>query len=226
MQTALAVIEAKAVFEGDEHDISVRVGAHNDRVYVDLRDDRWRAIEISADGWRIVDEPPVRFCRTGGMRPLPEPQRGGSIDTLRPLINVKDDRDFLLIIAWLLAALARAGHIRSWRPSGRPGRRKVPSQEYCAPWSIPTKLRCARCRETTGSCSYRRSTCGCCRSITSRYCRSGSRMGYAGWQQAAGTPRARSTLIAKRRYSTPCVQSCSTASRILSCGVTWLIGRL
>ena len=124
MQTALAVIEAKAVFEGDEHDISVRVGAHNDRVYVDLRDDRWRAIEISADGWRIVDEPPVRFCRTGGMRPLPEPQRGGSIDTLRPLINVKDDRDFLLVIAWLLAALRPRGPYPILAPIGEAGTTK------------------------------------------------------------------------------------------------------
>ena len=69
LQTALAVIEAKAVYEGDVHKISVRVGGHEDRVYVDLCDDKWRAIEISADGWRIVDEPPVRFCRTAGMRP-------------------------------------------------------------------------------------------------------------------------------------------------------------
>ena len=124
MQPALAVIEAKAVFEGDEHDISVRVGAHNDRVYVDLRDDRWRAVEISADGWRIVDEPPVRFCRTGGMRPLPEPQRGGSIDTLRPLINVKDDRDFLLVIAWLLAALRPRGPYPILAPIGEAGTAK------------------------------------------------------------------------------------------------------
>ena len=123
-QSALSVIEAKAVFDGEEQQISVRVGANDDRIYIDLCDDNWRAVEISADGWRVVDEPPVRFCRTEGMRPLPEPQRGGSIDTLRPLINVKDDRDFILVIAWLLAALRPRGPYPILAPIGEAGTAK------------------------------------------------------------------------------------------------------
>ena len=43
----------------------------------------WRAIEIDAEGWRIVSEPPVRFRRSDGMRPLPEPTRDGSARDLR-----------------------------------------------------------------------------------------------------------------------------------------------
>jgi energy-coupling factor transporter ATP-binding protein EcfA2 len=39
------------------------------------------------------------------MLPLPIPQRGGSVQALRDLINVKADDDFILVIAWLLAAL-------------------------------------------------------------------------------------------------------------------------
>jgi hypothetical protein len=124
MQQALAVIEAKALFDGDEHEVYLRVGAHNDRIYVDLCDDRWRAIEIGSDGWSIVDEPPIRFCRTNSMRSLPEPQRGGSIEKLRPLINVKDDRDFVLIVAWLLAALRPRGPYPILAPTGEAGTAK------------------------------------------------------------------------------------------------------
>jgi hypothetical protein len=124
MQQALAVIEAQALYDGDEHEVCVRVGAHNNRIYIDLCDDKRRAIEIGADGWTIIGEPPIRFCRTDSMRPLPEPQRGGSIDHLRPLINVKDDRDFVLIIAWLLAALRPRGPYPILVPIGEPGTAK------------------------------------------------------------------------------------------------------
>jgi hypothetical protein len=43
------------------------------------------------------------------MRPLPEPTRGGSINELRPFLNVSSDADFVLIIAWLLTALRHRG---------------------------------------------------------------------------------------------------------------------
>jgi hypothetical protein len=124
LQTALSVIEAKAMFDGDKREVSVRVGAHNDRIYVDLCDENWRAVEIGADGWNIIDEPPVRFCRTEGMRSLPEPKRGGTIEALRPLINVKDDRDFILVTAWLLAALRPQGPYPILAPIGEAGTAK------------------------------------------------------------------------------------------------------
>ena len=47
------------------------------------------------------------------MLPLPQPEPGGSIEMLRPFLNVRktDDRDprFVLAVAWLLAALHPRG---------------------------------------------------------------------------------------------------------------------
>jgi hypothetical protein len=43
------------------------------------------------------------------MLPLPIPQRGGKIDSLRRFLNVRDDTDFVLAVAWLLAALRDVG---------------------------------------------------------------------------------------------------------------------
>src|SRR5262249_51212040 len=68
-----------------------------------------RAIEIDADGWRIVDRPPIAFRRAAGMLPLPEPMRGGSINDLRPFLNITDDRDFVLAVSFVLAALRDRG---------------------------------------------------------------------------------------------------------------------
>jgi hypothetical protein len=79
------------------------------RIYLDLCDEAWRALEIDSAGWRVIDTPPVRFRRTAGMLPLPKPVTGGSIEDLRPYLNMRSNTDFVLIVAWALAALRDRG---------------------------------------------------------------------------------------------------------------------
>jgi DNA polymerase-1 len=43
------------------------------------------------------------------MLPLPAPERGGTLDGLRPFVNVADDRSWLLLLGWLVAAYRRRG---------------------------------------------------------------------------------------------------------------------
>jgi hypothetical protein len=108
-QTALNIIEAQAAFDGREQSVSVRVAGFSGMIYLDLVDEEWRAVEISADGWRVIKDPPVRFRRSAGMRPLPRPMCGGSVNSLRSFLNVQSDADFTLIVAWVLAALRDCG---------------------------------------------------------------------------------------------------------------------
>lgn len=109
LQSALNVIEAKAHFDGPERMVHIRVGELDGRLYLDLCDDNWGAVEIDANGWRVIDNPPIRFRRTAGMLPLPIPVRGGSINTLRSFLNVKSEADFVLVVAWVLAVLRNRG---------------------------------------------------------------------------------------------------------------------
>lgn len=109
LQSALKLVEAKAHFDADERDIHVRVAGLDDRLYLDLADAAWRAVEIARAGWRIVDRPPVRFRRAAGMQPLPTPDRGGSIALLRSYLNVQTDADFVLVVSWMLAVLRPHG---------------------------------------------------------------------------------------------------------------------
>lgn len=109
LQSAVNAIEARAHFEGPERRVFLRSGEQDGRLYLDLCDDTWRAVEISASGWRIVDHPPVRFRRTAGMRPLPVPEKGGSIANLRQFLNVQSDNDFVLVVSWALATLRPRG---------------------------------------------------------------------------------------------------------------------
>jgi hypothetical protein len=109
LNQALAVCQARAHFDGPEREVHVRVAGADGRIYLDLVDDAWRAIEIGLDGWRLVDNPPVRFRREPGMRALPVPTKGGSIDQLRSFLNVASDVDFVLLACWILAALCDKG---------------------------------------------------------------------------------------------------------------------
>jgi hypothetical protein len=106
---ALTVLSGMARYDGAEHATAVRVGGGGVAVYVDLGDPTWRAVEITPAGWRVVTHPPVRFVRSRGMLALPEPTRGGSIAELRALVHVASNRDYRLLIGWLLGALRPSG---------------------------------------------------------------------------------------------------------------------
>lgn len=89
--------------------VHLRVASRADTLYLDLCDDSWTAVEVDADGWRLVKEPPVRFRRSPSMEALPRPERGGSIEGLRPFLNTASEDDWVLAVAWLLASLRPTG---------------------------------------------------------------------------------------------------------------------
>jgi hypothetical protein len=129
LQAALNVIEARAHFDGPLREVWVRVGGQDGKIYIDLVDDTWRAIEIAADGWHVIAEPPVRFRRAAGMKPLPLPVSGGSINLLRRFLNVAHDEEFILAVAWLLACFRERGPYPVLLVNGEQGSAK---STFCA----------------------------------------------------------------------------------------------
>jgi len=109
MGDALAVLEARARFDGAENPVFLRVAEADGCVYIDLANAAWEAVEISSRGWRVTKDPPVRFRRTNGMRPLPHPVTGGSLEELRGFLNIESADDWILTVAWLLGALRARG---------------------------------------------------------------------------------------------------------------------
>lgn len=109
MRTALDLIEAKAIHDGQKVAVFVRVGEQEGAMYLDLADEQWRVARVTTSGWKVLDRSPVWFRRSRGMLPLPMPQASGSIDELRRFLNYRDDADFVLLVAWLLAALCPTG---------------------------------------------------------------------------------------------------------------------
>jgi putative DNA primase/helicase len=87
---------------------ALRVGGTREEIWIDLGDSDWRAVRITADGWKVEDNPRVAFVRSGPMLPLPEPKEGGSIEPLRGVLNVQHG-DFVLAVGWLLEVLNPIG---------------------------------------------------------------------------------------------------------------------
>ena len=141
MQKALDVLEARAQYRAPGRRIDLRVADLDGKIYLDLCDDDWQAVEIDSDGWRVIAEPPVRFRRTAGMLSLPAPVAGGTIDALKPFLNVATDDEFVLVVSVLLDMLRDRGpHPSRTFPESRERQRQRPARS-CARCSTPTQRR-------------------------------------------------------------------------------------
>lgn len=103
LEGALLLLGATAEFS-EPRELYTRIGRAGGKIYVDLCNPEAQAVEIDAEGWRVVDDSPLWFLRSS-MKALPMPQGGGSINDLRKFVNASDE-DFILIVGWLLASLA------------------------------------------------------------------------------------------------------------------------
>jgi hypothetical protein len=104
-QDALGVLEAQAHFDGPGYDVYVRVAHVAGKIYIDLANDSWQAVEITRSGWRVVDDPPVKFRRPRGLAAMPTPQPGGNLNDLKRFINCREE-DWPLVGAWLVGAFS------------------------------------------------------------------------------------------------------------------------
>jgi hypothetical protein len=125
IRSALDLLEARAQFDAPQRAVHIRVAEQAGRIYLDLADEGWRAVEIGPDGWRVIAAPPVRFRRPPGMLPLPEPERGGSIEDLASLLNLRSRNDLVLVVAWVLAAFRGVGPYPLLAISGEQGSAKT-----------------------------------------------------------------------------------------------------
>lgn len=104
LEEALATLEASALHESETREVHLRVARVGGAIYVDLADEAGSVVEVTAEGWRLMADPPVRFRRPAAMRALPPPERGGSVEELRPFVRVAQPDSFVLVVAWLVAA--------------------------------------------------------------------------------------------------------------------------
>lgn len=109
MKEALATLSGQARFRGGCYPVRVRVADHDGAIYLDLANKQWECVKITAQGWEIITNPPVKFRRPYGQGALPTPVKGGSVDTLRRFVNVGSEDDWALVKGFVLYAFRPRG---------------------------------------------------------------------------------------------------------------------
>ena len=101
--TALNVLDAKAVYNGPQITLENRVGWRDGAIWYDLCDRRWRAVKIRTDGWEVVECPPILFRRFSHQAAQLVPTKGGKLETLLPYVNLADERQGVLLLAYIVS---------------------------------------------------------------------------------------------------------------------------
>jgi len=139
LKTARDGLDAEAAVRPIEQ-VFLRVGEAGGNIYIDMGDPDYRAIEINAGGWRIIDNQSVRFRRSDGMKPLPMPTRGGSIEDLLPFLNIPKE-EFSLLTGWLASCLLPQGPYPILTLIGEQGCGKSTMAEICKRLVDPQKVK-------------------------------------------------------------------------------------
>ena len=108
LSDCIVALQGKARYEGEELSVFIRLAEKDEATYLDLGNDKWGVVEITADGWGVIKNPPVKFIRPNSLHALPVPKGGGLIHELKHFINVEDD-DLILVIAFLLFCFSLRG---------------------------------------------------------------------------------------------------------------------
>ena len=102
LEDAFSTLNGIAKHEGEQTHVYLRVASDgNGGYYLDIADEQWRVIHVTANGWEILDESPVKFRRSKSSKPLPIPQADGTLADLKALVNIDPADDLLLVTTML-----------------------------------------------------------------------------------------------------------------------------
>jgi hypothetical protein len=99
LKMAAGTLAAHAEFSGESRELFTRAAWHKGVLYYELRPGK--VVRVGPGGWTFEAKPPVLFSRYVNLKPLPDPEAGGSLDVLDGLVNLKSERDRRLFKAYL-----------------------------------------------------------------------------------------------------------------------------
>lgn len=100
---ALEVLSGRAQ-EMDRVELPLRLTERDGAVYIDMGTADGAVLTVSPSGWRITNDHPVVFRRTELTGAMVTPSPGGDLHKLKDILNV-DEKNFRLIVSWMIAAL-------------------------------------------------------------------------------------------------------------------------
>lgn len=108
LKEAFSLLNARAIYESEMHELNYRVAQGTNNFYYDLLNERGEVVCIDEDGWRIIPNDDVPFLfKTGTGKEQKTPERGGDLRDLLGLININDEDEQMLYICTLPVRLIR-----------------------------------------------------------------------------------------------------------------------
>lgn len=111
LNQAIDVIESKALYEGQEKKLHLRVAKYNDKFYYDLADKDGNVIEITPQGYKIADNPPDIFRRTKNMAAQVIPNKNGNVLLINKHVRSKTkDHEILFVVTVIASFVPEISH--------------------------------------------------------------------------------------------------------------------
>jgi hypothetical protein len=104
LKSAVNVLEGMTISRGEKHYLYNRVALHDNAIWYDLADSRWRAIKITPDCWRLINKPPILFRRFAHQSPQVEPISGGNLQEIFNFLNINNDAHRVLFLIYLVSS--------------------------------------------------------------------------------------------------------------------------
>jgi hypothetical protein len=107
---SLNVLRGKALSEEIELHNRVAQTKDGDGFWYDLSNEKWQAVRVDKNGWRVVDEPPILFRRYQHQKPQVEPKAEGNFFRILDFVNVDEDKQLLFMVYVLSCFLPDIPH--------------------------------------------------------------------------------------------------------------------
>ncbi len=98
----IQVLEGKAIFDGETHELFVRIAKQNNAIWYDLGNGS--VVHIDKDGWRVSETPPILFKRFPHQLIQAAPQHDGDVAVICEFVNLKSESDKLLFQVFAIAS--------------------------------------------------------------------------------------------------------------------------
>lgn len=114
---ALAVMEGKAIFEGEQRNLENRVAKYKSGFLFDLGDHR--SVFIQQGTWDVINSPPI-FRRYTHQQIQIDPLRGGDPWALFDYLNVAEEHRLLILVTFISYLVPEIPHpiFHPWGPQG------------------------------------------------------------------------------------------------------------
>lgn len=102
INNVIQVLEGKAIYDGEYHELGVRVCESDHTIWYDLGDGN--AVRIVKEDWFVIDKPPILFKRYTHQLPQVHPQRDGDLRDLCSFVNLTSEEEKLLFQVYAVVA--------------------------------------------------------------------------------------------------------------------------